>query len=62
MKLVGRIDEKNILNKCLKSNKPEFVVIYGRRRVGKTYLIKNFLMKIFPFTQRELIIKVTKYN
>ncbi|MBS7655447.1 ATP-binding protein [Candidatus Bathyarchaeota archaeon] len=31
-----------MLEERFKSNKPEFIVIYGRRRVGKTELIKNF--------------------
>ncbi len=49
MKIVGRRYEKEILMQCLKSNRPEFVVVYGRRRVGKTYLIKEFFNKQFSF-------------
>ncbi|UUX92516.1 ATP-binding protein [Methanoplanus endosymbiosus] len=33
------------LNSRWKSNKPEFIVIYGRRRVGKSELIDRFLNK-----------------
>ena len=30
-----------ILSNVLKSNRPELIAIYGRRRVGKTFLIRN---------------------
>ncbi len=39
--LVGREEEKKVLLNTLKSNKPELVAIYGRRRVGKTFLVRN---------------------
>jgi len=42
-KIVGRLREKAILNELIESKKSEFIAIYGRRRVGKTYLIKNFI-------------------
>ena len=37
--IVGREKETNELLSALHSSRPEFVVVYGRRRVGKTYLI-----------------------
>lgn len=40
---IGREKELNALEKLYVSNKFEFVVIYGRRRVGKTALINKFL-------------------
>lgn len=42
MKIVGREKEKSILNKILKSPRSEFVVSYGRRRIGKTYLLREY--------------------
>ena len=39
---IGRDKELNALDKLYKSDKFEFVVIYGRRRVGKTALINQF--------------------
>lgn len=39
--LAGRHHEKERLNKLLKSNKPELSVVYGRRRIGKTFLIRS---------------------
>lgn len=39
---IGRQQELKALNKLYNSNKFEFAVIYGRRRVGKTALISEF--------------------
>jgi len=41
-KLVGRSVEIATLQNLFESNKPEFLALYGRRRVGKTYLIRQF--------------------
>lgn len=40
---IGRERELATLNKLYASNKFEFIVIYGRRRVGKTALINQFI-------------------
>ena len=40
---IGRDKELNTLDKLYESEKFEFVVIYGRRRVGKTALINQFI-------------------
>ncbi len=40
--IVGRADEKKKISKILNSKDAEFLAIYGRRRVGKTFLIRNF--------------------
>ena len=40
---IGRDKELNALDKLYKSDRFEFVVIYGRRRVGKTALINQFI-------------------
>lgn len=42
MSIIGRDAEIRILENIYNSNKPEFLAIYGRRRVGKTYLIRHF--------------------
>lgn len=43
--IIGREKEKKILANILTSKGPEFLAIYGRRRVGKTFLIRNFFKK-----------------
>ncbi|MBQ3657047.1 MAG: ATP-binding protein [Bacteroidales bacterium] len=48
-KLIGRQEETKILDKYFKSKKAEFVAIYGRRRVGKTFLIKKHFAGKFDF-------------
>jgi hypothetical protein len=40
--IIGRKDEKKILDNLLSSNQSEFLAIYGRRRVGKTFLIHEY--------------------
>ncbi len=39
--LIGRKKEQEVLLKVLNSNEPEMVAIIGRRRVGKTFLIRT---------------------
>lgn len=41
-KLVGRHREQMILQEALASKEAEFIAIYGRRRIGKTFLIRHF--------------------
>lgn len=41
-KIIGREHEKALLGRHLSSNEAEFIAIYGRRRVGKTYLVSEF--------------------
>ena len=38
----GRESEKELLHQLILSQEPSFLAIYGRRRVGKTFLIKEF--------------------
>ncbi|MFS4493916.1 AAA family ATPase [Maribacter sp. 2308TA10-17] len=47
--LVGRIQERGILEAALKSNRPELIVVYGRRRIGKTFLIDKVYEKEIKF-------------
>ncbi|MDR3296527.1 MAG: AAA family ATPase [Clostridiales Family XIII bacterium] len=49
MELIGRRSETEELASCLTSNKPEFVAIYGRRRVGKTFLVRETFRERFAF-------------
>ncbi|HMI60296.1 MAG TPA: ATP-binding protein [Puia sp.] len=47
--IVGREEEKIILGRVLRSADPELVAVYGRRRIGKTYLIHNIFHKQLAF-------------
>ncbi len=47
--LIGRVSECEQLNECLKSQRSEFIIIYGRRRIGKTFLVKKFFDQKFSF-------------
>jgi uncharacterized protein len=40
--IIGRAKEQERLQKLLEANQSTFLAVYGRRRIGKTYLIKNF--------------------
>jgi AAA+ ATPase superfamily predicted ATPase len=40
--IIGREKEKEVLDQVWKSKEAEFVAIYGRRRVGKTYLVQSY--------------------
>lgn len=48
-KLIGRERECAMLTKIAQSNRPEFVAIYGRRRVGKTFLVRRQFNDKFVF-------------
>ena len=48
-KIIGRTEEIALLEEYYNSNKSELVAIYGRRRVGKTYLICETLEERFDF-------------
>jgi AAA+ ATPase superfamily predicted ATPase len=47
--LVGRKNEINQLKSIMASKEAEFVVVYGRRRVGKTFLVNTFFNDSYAF-------------
>jgi AAA+ ATPase superfamily predicted ATPase len=49
MKIVGRMREQAELKRYFESGRPEFIAITGRRRVGKTYLIRDFFSNDMAF-------------
>lgn len=48
-KLIGRDKEHAELERCLNSDRSELVIVYGRRRIGKTFLIEEFFDREFDF-------------
>lgn len=49
MKIIGRRREQEDLLSLYRSKKSEFAAIYGRRRIGKTFLINNVFEEQFAF-------------
>ncbi len=43
--IIGRKEEKLILERTLQAKEAELIAVYGRRRVGKTYLIRKTFAK-----------------
>lgn len=48
-KLIGRKQECEELRWALESKRSEFIVMYGRRRVGKTFLVRRFFNDKYSF-------------
>ncbi len=51
-KIIGRTDELDLMLKIAKSEEAELLAVFGRRRVGKTFLIRNAYKKelVFEFS------------
>lgn len=49
MNIIGRDREKAAFNQYVESGAPEFLVVYGRRRIGKTFLIREYFDGKFAF-------------
>ena len=41
VKIIGRAKEQEMLQKAYEADSSKFVVVYGRRRVGKTFLVRE---------------------
>ena len=54
MRIIGRDKELQELEEYTRSGKPEFLVVYGRRRVGKTFLIREYFNNDFFFSHTGL--------
>lgn len=50
--IIGRKEEKILLERTLQTKEAELIAVYGRRRVGKTYLVRKTFTKhiIFEFS------------
>lgn len=53
--LIGRNKESEELEKYMHSGKAEFIAIYGRRRVGKTYLVNQHFKGRLAFSMSGII-------
>lgn len=52
--MIGRDLEQQLLHDAYSSTQSEFVAVYGRRRVGKTYLVRETLGAKFTFSHAGL--------
>ena len=50
VKIIGREAEIAKISDALNSDASEFIAIYGRRRIGKTFLIKEMFAQQFCFS------------
>ncbi|MFN4316287.1 MAG: AAA family ATPase [Chitinophagaceae bacterium] len=47
--VIGRDEEKTILTEALLTDSAELIAVFGRRRIGKTYLIRNHYKDYLKF-------------
>ena len=47
--IIGRTEECERLEQYIQSEQSEFIVIFGRRRIGKTFLIRELFENRFTF-------------
>ncbi len=47
--IIGRKNEMELFTSILSGNRSEFIAVYGRRRVGKTFLIRSAFGQHFTF-------------
>ena len=52
--IIGRKNELETLERMHNSRKSEFVILYGRRRVGKTFLVNQYFTGRFTFSMTAL--------
>ena len=65
--MIGRKAEKEDFIRFMESEKSEFVVVFGRRRVGKTFLIREYFSNKFTFyhtgmANTEMEIQLQSFN
>ena len=47
--MIGRHEEKEQLQALLKEDEPQFIAVFGRRRIGKTFLVRESFNYSFTF-------------
>ena len=55
VQLIGRENEQSLLRKYIDSNRSEFIAVYGRRRVGKTFLVAETFKDALSFDMTGVI-------
>ena len=60
--MIGRIEEKKQLQQLLNEEEAQFVAVFGRRRIGKTYLVRESFEYNFTFQHTGLSNNSIKKN
>lgn len=61
--MIGRVEEKKRLQSLLYEEEPQFIAVFGRRRVGKTFLIRESFDYSFTFQHTGLsATSIKSYN
>lgn len=47
--MIGRSNEQELLQEAIEKDRAQFIVVYGRRRVGKTFLVNEFFQNTYAF-------------
>ena len=47
--IIGRFEEKLVLERLKMSDRSEFLALFGRRRIGKTFLVREYFKNQFAF-------------
>ena len=47
--MIGRKLEQELLQEAVEKDRAQFVAVYGRRRVGKTFLVNEFFQNKYAF-------------
>ena len=47
--MIGRKLEQELLQEAVEKNRAQFIAVYGRRRVGKTFLVNEFFQNKYAF-------------
>ena len=47
--MIGRNIEQELLQEAIEKDRAQFIVVYGRRRVGKTFLVNEFFQNTYAF-------------
>lgn len=58
--LIGRKNELALLDETMKSKESELVIVYGRRRVGKTFLVNHYFENSYVFKHTGIFKKPTE--
>ena len=59
--MVGRKEEKKYLLSLIDEEEPQFIAVFGRRRIGKTYLVRESFGHKFTFQHTGISNNHTKY-